>query len=409
MRRPLVKHLQAMIQRCTFFDANNDGAPDLYVASGGYHAFGPADAALQDRLYLNDGTGRLSHVPDALPADMLMSSAAVTSADVNGDGFDDLFVGGGVVPGRYPESPASYVLLNRGDGAFEVVVDVRLGMVRDAIWHDLDGDGSPELVVAGLWMPLSVYTFAENQLQDVTDQYFEARFSGLWNTLTLTDLNNDGIMDLVAGNMGRNSEMKAGPETPASLYFADFNNDGAIDPLLDFYVQGVAYPFLTLDELRRQLPNVAGQFRSYSQFAGVQTVGLFGSERLGLATRLEANHMETMLFLGGEDGTFKQSPLPIEVQFSSIHAVLAFDYDDDGAMDLLMAGNTDDGQIRLGRYDASYGMLLRGDGNGQFEYVPQDASGFAVRGAVRSLVARDGTILFGINGAPIVAYRSSGF
>ncbi|MGI9174204.1 MAG: VCBS repeat-containing protein, partial [Rhodothermales bacterium] len=235
-----------------FFDYNKDGHLDLYVASGGYSSFAPDDAALQDRLYAGDGQGRFTKEPDVLP-EMLTSTGAVAAADINGDSWPDLFVGGYVIPGRYPEPPRSYILINDGQGRFEDRTSevgpalARIGMVSDAEWHDLNGDDAEELVVAGQWMPILVFENTGGRLSDQTETYFAERYSGLWNTLLIDDLNQDGLPDLVAGNLGLNSQLKASADEPAELYYADFRGDGGIYPVLNFYIQGVSYPYVTFD------------------------------------------------------------------------------------------------------------------------------------------------------------------
>ena len=190
-----------------FFDANGDGFKDLYVASGGYHLLAADDSLLQDRLYVNDGKGNFTKNEQALPA-MNVSKGCVRSADVNGDGFLDLFVGGRVIPGRYPETPSSYMLINNGKGIFtNQIASVapaleKIGMVTDAAWIDLDGDKKNELVVVGEWMPVSVFASSNGKLENRTTNYFTKEYSGWWNKINTGDFNQDGKPDLIIGNQG---------------------------------------------------------------------------------------------------------------------------------------------------------------------------------------------------------------
>ncbi len=392
-----------------FLDYNGDGFPDLYVAGGGYDHFAPDDAALQDRLYANDGSGNFADKADVLP-EMRTSTATVAVEDINRDGWPDLFIGGGVIPGRYPEPPPSYLLLNDGRGQFvdrtaEIAPELeRIGMVSDALWHDLNGDGMNELVVVGEWMPIKIFANAAGRLSEVTDRYFETPVSGLWNEVLVQDVNGDGIPDLLAGNLGLNSQLKATDDQPAELYYADFDRDGSVDPVLTFYVQGVSYPYLTLDELRTQMPRIGSRFPSHEAYS-VATLGdVFTDEELQRARKLEVNALETVLFLGTENGRFRRADLPVEVQFSPVFTITTMDYNADGITDVLMGGNFNEARIRFGKYDANYGMLLRGRGDGSFEYVPQHESGLSLRGDVRSVLLLDDLLLFGINGSPVRAY-----
>ncbi len=393
-----------------FLDADGDGHLDLYVAGGGYGDFAPDDAALQDRLYLNDGQGNFTKNQEALPA-MITSTGAVAPADINGDGRLDLFVGGHVIPGRYPEPPRSYVLVNDGQGRFddrtaEIAPALQhIGMVSDAAWHDLDGDGSNELIVAGAWMPIYVFEITGGTLADATARYFDKPYSGLWNTLRIDDVNGDGRADLIAGNQGLNTQLTATDDQPAELYFADFNFDGTVDPLLSFYVQGASYPFVTLDELRRQMPRLASRFTSYRAYAGATIGDIVADEALAKAQKLEARFLETALFTGTEGGRFERSALPIEAQFAPVFTIHTLDYNSDGHTDLLLGGNINEARIRFGKYDASYGLLLRGDGNASFTYIPQHESGLSLRGDVRSVIEINKTLLFGMNRSGVRAYK----
>ncbi|MCC7523653.1 MAG: VCBS repeat-containing protein, partial [Chitinophagaceae bacterium] len=224
-----------------FFDANGDGFTDLYVASGGYHNFSPGDTRLQDRLYFNDGKGNFRKTEGALPP-LYFAKSCVRIADINGDGHPDAFVGGRVIPGRYPETPESFILINDGKGNFSNQTEnvaptlQHAGMVTDATWTDLDNDGKKELLVTGEWMPVMVLKNNGGKLEDATGRYFEKPYYGWWNKLLVADLNGDGKPDLIAGNQGLNTQCRVNEKEPAEMYYKDFDDNGSVDPILCFYI-----------------------------------------------------------------------------------------------------------------------------------------------------------------------------
>ncbi|MHA6246362.1 VCBS repeat-containing protein [Pontibacter sp. CAU 1760] len=393
-----------------FVDINNDKAPDLYVVSGGYHHYTPKDALLQDRVYLNDGKGNYTKSAKALPA-MHVSTSCVRAADLNGDGFMDLFVGGRVVPGAYPETPQSYILLNNGKGAFEDKTKAiapqlqRIGMVTDAVWHDLDGDEQPELVVVGEWMPIMVFAAAGDKLQDVTSTYFRQKYRGWWNKLLIDDFNQDGKPDLIVGNLGLNAQMRASEQEPVELHYKDFDANGSVDPILTFYMQGKSYPYVTRDELLDQMSSMRTRFTDYKSYADATLQDIFTEDELDGAKHLKANHLQTTYFESNAHGKLQQKPLPLEVQYAPVYALAALDYNGDGHQDLLLGGNMNQARLRFGKYDANYGMLLQGNGKGGFEYVPQSKSGLKLQGDVRSIIQVNNTWLFGMNQQGLKAYK----
>lgn len=393
-----------------FFDFNDDGHLDLYVASGGYGWFAPDDEALQDRLYVNDGTGRFSRKPGALPR-MRTSTGTVATADLRGNGHPDLFVGGRVVPGRYPESPRSYLLINDGDGGFadrteEISPELRSpGMVTDAQWRDLNTDGQKELILVGEWMPIRVFGQDEQGLSEETGQYFSQEYSGLWNVVHVDDLTGDGRPEIVAGNLGRNTQINATPEAPAELYYDDYDGDGAVDPILSYSIDGTRYPHPFLDRLRQEVPSLGARFSSYSEYAEATIDDLFTGRERRESERLEAAHLETSLFLKRDDGTFERHELPIEAQFAPVFNVSVLDYDDDGDDDLVLSGNMNETRVRFAKYDANYGLLLEQTAPDRFESVPQHRSGFRVQGDVRGTARLGDTLLFGINRGEVAGYR----
>jgi len=393
-----------------FFDANGDGLADLYVASGGYHNYTPEDTLLQDRLYLGDGKGHFTKSAGALPA-MPGSKGCVRVADVNGDGFADLFVGGRVVPGLYPSTPASYLLIGDGKGHFTDQSALlapglpKIGMVTDAAWVDLNGDGQKDLIVVGEWMPVTVFINNKGHLENKTSAYFDKEYSGWWNKLLVGDFDGDGKADLVIGNLGLNSQCRADDRHPAELYYKDFDGNGTVDPVLCLYNGEESYPFMSRDELLQQVGNMSKRFPDYKSYAGARLGDVFPPAVLEGAGRLRANCLRTCYFAGGADGRFHEKALPQAAQYAPVFTITALDYDKDGKQDLLLCGNIIHARLRFGKEDANYGMLLRGDGKGNFSYIDQQRSGLHLWGDVRSVIATDGYLLFGINGGEMRAYR----
>jgi hypothetical protein len=393
-----------------FVDVNNDGFNDLYVVSGGYHNYQVGDVLFQDRLYLNDGKGNFSKAPNSLPA-MKGSKSCVRAADVNGDGFMDLFVGGRNVPGRYPESPQSYLLINDGKGNFSDKIESiapqlkNVGMVTDAVWYDINHDKKMDLILVGEWMPIMAMVNVNGKLENKTTSYFDKEYSGWWNKLLLTDLNGDGFQDLVIGNMGLNSQAKASDKEPADMYYKDFDNNGSVDPILCFYIQHKTYPYVTRDELLEQMSIMRTRFTDYQSYSNTTLDEVFTSDELKNAKHLQANDLTTSYFEGSADGKFNKKDLPLQAQFSPVFTINALDYNNDGNMDLILCGNMNQARIRFGKYDANFGMLLKGDGKGHFNYVTQQESGFHIRGDVRTVLSIKNNLLFGINQQPIKVYQ----
>ncbi|MEM9328237.1 MAG: VCBS repeat-containing protein, partial [Bacteroidota bacterium] len=388
-------------------DANGDGLNDIYVASGGYHDFEVDDDLLQDRLYINDGLGSFYKNTRALPQ-LKINTTVVVANDYDEDGDLDLFVGGGVVPGRFPEHSGGYVLENDGRGRYKVALEIsdNLGHVKDAIWGDLQGDGTSELIVAGEWMPISVWSWIEGSFTNETPRLFEERRSGWWNALALRDFNGDGMLDIVAGNNGLNCQIKVNLKEPAELYYADFDENGSVDPILCYFVQGERYPYATRKELLKQLAPLQSKFTSYESYAEAKIEDVFDRGELRSAERLVATNFETTIYLSQSDGTFRLGTLPIEAQYAPVEAIAVDDFDRDGELDLILAGNNSYSSLRLGKFSANYGQLLRGDGKGGFEYVPQYESGLRITGDVREILRwGEGQLLFGITGASLIAYE----
>jgi hypothetical protein len=390
------------------FDANVDGYPDIYIASGGYDDFSETDELLQDRLYLNDGSNNFIKNKN-LPA-ANGSKSCVRIQDINGDGAPDIFVGGRVVPGRYPETPRSYILINDGKGNFsdqtqQVCPELsKAGMVTDAAWVDLDLDQKNELVVVGEWMPVTVFKIENGRLVNNTSKFFDKNYSGWWNKISIGDFNGDKRPDLIVGNMGLNTQFKASEKEPLEMYYKDFDNNGSVDPIFSFYIQGKRYPYITRDELLGQLPVMRKRFANFKSYADITMDDLFEGNILKDAGHLVADHMATSSFISNASGKLELKELPIQVQYSPVYTIDTMDFNGDGNTDLLLCGNNSFTKIRLGKFDANYGVLLAGNGKGNFNYIKQTESGFHIRGDVRSCVGINDKIYFGICGQKLIAY-----
>ncbi|MDF9801144.1 hypothetical protein OKW21_006407 [Catalinimonas alkaloidigena] len=402
-----------------FFDADGDGDQDLYVASGGYQDFNPQDLVLQDILYLNDGQGKFEVSEGTLPP-MLVSKSCVAPADYDQDGDVDLFVGGRVIPGQYPMTPQSFLLENEGvdkDGKprfSDVMKDkipglAKAGMLTDASWTDLNGDERQDLIVVGEYMPIKIFiNRGEKGFEDATEQYFERPISGLWNKLTLADFDNDGDQDIVAANFGLNSQLKVSYEEPLRMVYHDFDGNGSVDPILTYYIQGKPYPFASRGELLDQIYSMRQKYTTYADYADAQLEDIFSEKELQEARVLTAETLETM-YLENKDGKFIPLKLPKEAQFAPVYAIATLDYNNDGNLDLILAGNQSAIRIRMGVMDANYGQLFEGDGKGNFTYVPQTKSGLDLKGDVKSFESiriKDETyLLIGINNSGIESYK----
>src|SRR5213078_2382610 len=362
-----------------FFDANGDGHADLYVVSGG-NEFEKDDAPLQDRLYLNDGRGHFHRDSLALPR-LAESGSCVVPGDWNGDGHLDLFVGRRVVSRHYGLTPRSYLLENDGTGHFrDVTLEkapalAEVGMVTSAAWVDYDHDGKLDLIVVGEWMPVRVFHQENGRLVDRTAEAGLAGTEGWWNSVTVADLNGDGRPDLVLGNLGLNSYLQASPHEPARLYVGDFGHNGALEQILTFYKHGVSYPLVGRDDLLEVIPRLRARYATYADFGAARVEDIFPAGELAQATVREARVFASSVALNNGNGTFTLRPLPAEAQFAPIRAALVGDFDGDGRADLLVGGNLYGVPPVLGRYDASYGLLLAGMGDGRFTAVDMDRSG----------------------------------
>jgi enediyne biosynthesis protein E4 len=282
-----------------------------------------------------------------------------------------------------------------------------MGMVSDAAWIDLNGDKKEDLVVVGEWMPVTVFINKGSRFENRTKDYFEKVYSGWWNRISVGDFNGDGKPDLVLGNAGVNSQCKVSEKEPAELYYKDFDDNGSVDPILCFFMQGKSYPYVFRDELLDQMSVMRSRFEDYKSYADATLTTVFTKEELENAVHLKATFLPTVLFERGQDGKFREKALPVQAQYAPVHTITTFDYDGDGKQDLLLCGNSNRARLRFGKSDANYGVLLKGNGDGTFTYVPQRESGFRLSGDVRSVVEVNNILLFGINQNSIKAYKKS--
>ncbi len=381
------------------FDADGDGDLDLYIASGG--AEGAANTpAYQDRLYLNEGTdGKRTFVLslDALPRNMT-SKSCVKAIDFDRDGDLDLFVGGRVVPDQYPKPTSSLLLRNDSkpgrprftDVTAQIAPELKdIGLVCDALWTDPDNDGWPDLMLAGEFMPLTLLTNKQGRLAK-TATGLEAQ-KGWWNSLVAGDFDRDGDIDYVAGNLGRNARMRASAEEPVRVYAGDFDNNGFYDAIPTVFIPDAAgkrqeYTFHGREDLIKQMIVMRKRFPFYKDFATASIDKLLTPEERQTALVLEATYLQSAYVENKGDGSFSIHPLPVQAQLGPIFGLVADDVDRDGNLDVVLVGNDYGGEVLAGRYDALNGLVLRGNGKGNFRAQSIAGSGFYVPGNAKGLV-----------------------
>ncbi|MFN4007750.1 MAG: VCBS repeat-containing protein [Chitinophagaceae bacterium] len=340
----------------TFADINNDGSPDLLIASGGNEFYGN-DEHNQPRLYLNDGKGNFSKQPNAFNGIFATASCIVT-ADFNSDGWLDVFIGARAQPNTYGSIPESYLAVNDGKGNFKKAnnalqkIIARIGLVTDAVATDINSDAKPDLFIATEWGHIySIISSGQAYTQATIGK------KGLWHKLLLTDINADGIADIVAGNLGLNSRLKATEQHPIRLYINDFDGNGITEQILTYYLNGKEIPFANKDELQKQLPILKKKFLYAEAFAKADLPTLLGADKLKAAQQYTVTDLANAVFLGNGKGAFTQLPttqLPYTMQLAPLRAMAAID-----KTHVLLAGNFYDNNIQMGRYDADYGLLLQ--------------------------------------------------
>ena len=375
-----------------FFDADGDGDKDLYVVSGGSE-LPLGQSVLMDRLYINNGKGRFRRASkEALP-EAYSNGSVVAAGDYDNDGDDDLFVGGGNDPGNYPNAALGGILRNDTDRSTakikftlatnEVNPELRQpGLLTGAVWINMDSDPMLDLVLIGEWMPIRIFLNKNGKLIEQTEEWGLSKSNGFWQSIGHADMDNDGDIDLIVGNLGLNVPFKVFETEPLEAYIGDFRDDGVLTPVISNYIQGKRYPIATLDELQDAFPLLKKKFLKYEQYASATLEDVFPSEQLQKARHLSIFQLQS-LYLENKGGRFQIHPLPLKTQFSSVQGIIAKDFTGDGAMDVFLAGNYYPFKVEYGPCDAGKGLLLKGNGRGNFQIIENNELGVWVEGDVR--------------------------
>ncbi|MDF2158742.1 VCBS repeat-containing protein [Algoriphagus sp. CAU 1675] len=370
-----------------FFDADGDGALDLFVTSGG-NEFPLYSLDLVDRLYLNDGNGNFKKETESEFQAIKGSSSAVEVIDINEDGNPDLFVGERLVPFVYGAPASSHIWINDGTGKYEEKTSElapqlqELGMVTDASWVDWDSDGKSDLVLVGDWMAPTFFRNTGGTLEKIEMPEME-NLKGWYRSLEVADLNQDNLPDLILGNQGLNTRFKASKEQPIHLYLNDFDQNGSIEQVFTTVKDGVTLPYTLKHELEMQIPSIKKKYIKYSNYNNQTLDQIFNSDVLSKSIILEANHLESGVLINLGQGNFEWKSFPREAQKSWVFASQVYDFNQDGLVDILLGGNLAGVKPQIGKSDASYGELLLGKGDGSFEFVPNRSLGLNLEGDIR--------------------------
>jgi len=380
------------------FDADNDQDLDLYIASGGFeNPFGSPN--YRDLFYLNDGQGNYKLDTTAIPA-FSNSKSCVKAADYDKDGDLDLFIGGRVIPGKYPDPLNSYILRNESKNGLCKFVDVtkeiapaliNCGLICDMLWSDYNNDGWKDIILVGEWMPV---TILKNEHGKFTKEHLDTALqqnSGWWNSLVAGDFDNDGDIDYVAGNVGLNSFYKASPAYPAGIYAFDYNGDGGYDAIPTLFLPDVQnklqeFPAFGRDDMIKQMIGFKARFTNYKKYSLSPITEVLTQEEIKKSLKLTANNFASCFIKNNGNGNFDISPLPVQAQLSAAFAMVATDVDGDANLDLLITGNDYGTEIGTGRYDAFNGLVLKGDGTGKFNALETGETGFYIPGDGKALV-----------------------
>ncbi len=363
---------------CLFIDVDSDNDLDLYVASGG-NEYDQGHPLLQDRLYINDGYGQFSKSVEVLP-EIFESSGCVKTADVDSDGDLDIFVGTRLISGKYAFPATSYLLINNNGKFVESQNAPRLsnlGMVTDAEFTDFDSDGDEDLIIVGEWMNITLLENEGGDFEDVSLEFGLSDTRGIWWSITKGDLDGDGDQDYVIGNLGLNNKFKASEEHPFKVYANDFDQNGTNDVVLAKFYKDDYVPVRGRECTSQQMPYVSEKFKDYHSFASSNLIDILPEDKIEDAVVYEIKDFSSTILIN-EGESFTQLALPNEVQISPIKSAVVEDFNGDGKMDILVAGNHYGVEVETTRYDAGYGAILLGKGKNSFEFIPPLESGFYV-------------------------------
>lgn len=401
---------------CAFLDADGDGDNDLLVTSG-TNEFPAGSQYYLPRLYLNDGKGNFSRTNNALPNHLTSVTCVVKVTDIDQDGDPDLFLGGRIASGNYPAPPPSYILQNNKGVFTDVTATMcpalnNAGMITDADFADIDGDKLPELLIAGEWMPIRIFKNQKIKFTEITNQSGLEKLSGMWRSIATADIDKDGDMDFVAGNMGLNNKYHFNSTYPLNLWYADLDGNRSLDPIIGYYLPSEKgtkelYPAKGLDDIAEQVPVFKKNYLLHKNFSSANMEDIF--KNFTEPEKLIANEAASCWFENTGNGNFKQHILPAEAQFAPVNSILVNDYNSDGRNDILIAGNEYSNEVMTGYFDAGYGLLLLGTENKNFIPLTQNQSGIFLRGDTRCLrsvtVNEKPVIIAAINNAPAQVFR----
>ena len=375
-----------------FFDADKDGDLDLYVVSGGNEE--EQDEYYQDRFYENLGNGEFSKAEVALPL-IVNSGSCVKPGDFDNDGDLDLFVGGKLVPGKYPLPADSYLLKNESKNGTIKFVDAtsemapfltKLGMVSDAEWVDVDNDNNLDLVIVGEWMPIKIIKNAGSEFVEGSQESGLENQIGWWFSIATGDFDKDGDMDFIVGNLGKNYKYKATQEEQFKVFAKDFDSNGSLDIVFGYHEKGKVFPLRGRECSSNQMPFIKEKFPSYHEFGMADMPTVYGEENLENALHYSANTFATSYIENLGNFKFKTHELEGIAQFSSVNSILVEDFNGDGNLDALLSGNLYQSEVETPRNDAGYGVLLEGNGRGGFTSRLPNKSGLFVKGDVKNAV-----------------------
>lgn len=371
-----------------FFDYDNDGDQDLLICPGGNNH--PVNSReLQLRLFNNDGKGNFTLNSTAFP-NMSMNISVAIANDFNGDSFPDLFVGGRSCPGVYGKDPQSYLFLNDGKGHFSDIAQTKnpnistIGMVTGAVWADLTGDVQEELVIVGEWMAPRVFSFKKDHFEEIKTNI--SNMFGWWQTVAVADLNNDGKQDLVLGNIGKNFYLNPTAEAPVKLWLNDYDQNGDLDKIISYTIDGNDKPVILKSELQEQLPFIKKQNLKHKDYANKTMQELFPKEMIASSVVKIFNYAPSCIAINNGDGNFTIKELPVMTQLSCINAIQPIDINGDGNVDLVSGGNQFGFTPQFEKLDGSFGDVLMNNGKGDFVWIESKKIGLNLRGELRDIV-----------------------